>query len=324
MTGMPIQITNLSKSIRTGFLGKSKSILKDVNLDVEPGEVMGFIGLNGAGKSTTIMHLIGAIRPTSGTVHVFGTNPTSRVLKRHVGYLPELPRLPATATTQEILFLHARLLRMPHNDAVREINELLSVLDLDAIRDRKIMNFSKGLQQRVGLGIALLGKPELVILDEPMSGLDPYGRQMVRNIISDCKANGQAVFFSSHVLPDVAALCDRVTVVHEGSIIASGKRHDIFPPTGTKTYIKFNRPSSELAPKFPDAVQADLELNFSGNHLVARLSPNIDPLPIAVGLREQGFDSIEITSEELALEEHLLKLLSESGQKQGVGYKHGA
>jgi ABC-2 type transport system ATP-binding protein len=324
MTVMAIHIQNLCKSIRTGFLGKQKSILKDVNMDVEPGEVMGFIGLNGAGKSTTIMNLIGATRPTSGTVQVFGKPPASRELKRKIGYLPELPRLPESATTQEILSLHASLLGLQHHDANREIDEIVNSLDLESIRKRKVSDFSKGMQQRVGLGIALLGKPELLILDEPMSGLDPYGRQMVRNLISDCRADGRTVFFSSHVLPDVATLCDRITILHQGSVIVSGKQYDIFPPKETNTHIKFTRPNSDLTPKFPEAIKGDIQLELLGNRFLADLKPNLDALQIANNLRDQGFGGFEIASATRSLEEHLLELLSDSNQKQAAENQRGA
>jgi len=219
MSAVAIEIQKLSKRVPVGFWGKPKQLLFDVDLVVGAGRTIGFVGANGAGKSTTIKHIIGGARPTTGTVRVFGADPSSPLTRKRFGYMPELPYLPLTLTPTEMITLHAALYGV---DARAITEKWLARVHLLEFARAKIGTFSKGMQTRLSLALALLHDPELLILDEPMSGLDPVGRQLVRTILREQAEAGRTILFSSHVLSDVEALCDDVAVIDKGRMVFSG------------------------------------------------------------------------------------------------------
>ena len=222
-----ITAEKLSKSLRVGFWGRQKQILHDISFKVPKGSIVGFIGPNGAGKSTTIKLLLGAMKPSHGTLEVLGMPPGATRAKAKVGYLPEIQNLPRTLRPVELLQLHLRLSGSRHAGDEAYANQLFQKVDLTPLKDQPIKGFSKGQQQRVGLALALCHNPEVLIMDEPMSGLDPIGRRVVRDIITEQKALGKSIFFSSHVLPDVEALCDEIILIHQGRTLAQGPMEDI-------------------------------------------------------------------------------------------------
>jgi ABC-2 type transport system ATP-binding protein len=181
---------------------------------------VGFVGVNGAGKSTTLKHLIGGSRPTRGTVRVFGADPRAPTVRKRFGYMPEQPWLPPTLTPREMMRLHATLSGMSPSSP--RIDALLDAVGLAERATERVGTFSKGMQTRLTLALALLPEPELLILDEPMSGLDPVGRQLVRRILREQAQQGRTILFSSHVLSDVEALCSDVIVINAGKIVYSG------------------------------------------------------------------------------------------------------
>jgi len=196
--------------------------LESLDLRVERGEVFGLLGPNGAGKTTTVKLLLGLTRPTSGEGRLLGRPMGDREARRRTGYLPELFRYPAWLRAHEVLRLHCELAELPRRRWSGEIETALERVGLRTRGDDKVSGFSKGMQQRLGLGVALLGDPEIVILDEPTSALDPLGRDEVRGIIRDAGARGTTVILNSHLLGEVERLCDRVTIVHRGRAIAAG------------------------------------------------------------------------------------------------------
>lgn len=212
-----IKTGNLSKTFK-GKKGIKVDALKNLNLDVYRGEVFGFLGPNGAGKSTTIKLLMGLIYPTGGSFEINGIEGTSLEYKKVVGYLPENPSFYDYLTGEELLVFVGRTFGM--NDA--EISEgsgrLLKLLDLYDARKRPIRGYSKGMVQRLGLAQCLLHNPDIFILDEPMSGLDPLGRMLVRDIILDLKAKEKCVFMSTHILNDIESICDRVGIIVKGEL----------------------------------------------------------------------------------------------------------
>ncbi|MCC7070098.1 MAG: ABC transporter ATP-binding protein [Deltaproteobacteria bacterium] len=216
----PIVVEGVDKSIAVGFWGRKKKLLERVSFVVDAGRTVGFVGVNGAGKSTTIKHIIGCARPTAGTIRVLGGDPREAAVRRRFGYMPELPYLPPTLTTDEVLRLHAALCVL--RDPGRRIDELLELVGLAQRRRERVGTFSKGMQTRLTLALALLAEPELLILDEPMSGLDPVGRQLVRRILREQASAGRTILFSSHVLSDVEALCTDVVVIDAGTIVYTG------------------------------------------------------------------------------------------------------
>ncbi len=203
--------------------GRSDALI-DLTMEVGAGEVFGFLGPNGAGKTTAVKLLLGLARPTSGRGSVLGAPLGDRPARRRVGYLPELFRYQPWLRAREVVELHARL-RGDRTPLTSRAGETQRVLDIVGLSDRSndvVGTFSKGMQQRLGLAVALVGRPDLVVLDEPTSALDPVGRADVRSIIRDLRDAGTTVFLNSHLLTEVERVCDRVAIVDRGRVLASG------------------------------------------------------------------------------------------------------
>ena len=218
-----IQVEDLSKTYRIGFWRKSVEALRGVSFEVKDGDLFGFIGPNGAGKSTTIKILLGLLKQGSGRASLMGMPAGSPRSRKDVGFLPEQPYFYDYLTGREFLWFYGQLTGLSWTDLktrVKEVSELVS-LKPDAM-DRKLRTYSKGMLQRIGLAQALLSRPKMVILDEPMSGLDPMGRRDVRNLLKTLHAQGITVFYSSHVLSDVEAICTRLAMVVDGQIRRQG------------------------------------------------------------------------------------------------------
>ena len=196
--------------------------LAGLSMTVGRGEVFGFLGPNGAGKTTAVKLLLGLSRPTSGEAMVLGAPAGDRETRRQIGYLPELFRFQAWLTAREVLVLHGRLLGLARARQLAAADDALDTVGLAGRGDDKVGTFSKGMQQRLGLGVALLGEPALVILDEPTSALDPVGRHQVRAVIRGLRDRGATVFLNTHLLEEAEHVCDRVTVINKGRCLASG------------------------------------------------------------------------------------------------------
>jgi len=221
-------------AIRTRDLAKQYggvTALAGLTMTVPRGEVFGFLGPNGAGKTTSVKLLLGLARPSGGEGRVLGAPLGDRASRRRIGYLPELFRYQEWLSAREVLALHAALLDMPRGERGAAIAEALTLVGLAARGDDRVGTFSKGMQQRLGLGVALLGRPELVLLDEPTSALDPVGRHDVREIIRHLRARGVAVFLNSHLLGEVEQVCDRVAIVDHGRVIATGSLDELLGGT---------------------------------------------------------------------------------------------
>lgn len=221
-----IELSNLSKTFHVGFRRKRVDAVKNIDLKVKRGEIFGLIGPNGAGKTTTIKMLTGLIKPTSGSMKLMGFDGFDRKCSQKLGYLPEISYYYESLTACEILDFYAKLYGI-HHDREKRVNDWLEKVGLIHAKNKRLGQFSKGMLQRVGLAQALIGDPDLVILDEPQSGLDPLGRRDVAELILDCKKKGKTVFFSSHILPDVERLCDRVGVIRNGQMESVGSLSEL-------------------------------------------------------------------------------------------------
>ncbi len=217
-----IDIQNLRKVFRVGFWGRRVTAVDGISLDVRQGEIFGFLGPNGAGKTTTIKMLMGLIYPTSGTATLFGRSIGDPAAKAKVGFLPESPYFYDYLTGREFLRFYGHLFGMMGSRLNARVDELLDLVGMTYARDLQLRKFSKGMLQRVGIAQALINDPELVVLDEPMSGLDPIGRKEVRDLILRLKESGKTVMFSSHILHDAELLCDRVAMIMKGKLVACG------------------------------------------------------------------------------------------------------
>ena len=214
---LAIEIKDLDKTFK-GKKGTKVNALTGVSLSVESGDVFGFLGPNGAGKSTTIKTIMGLISPTSGKAFIMGNEAGSLAARRHVGYLPENPAFYEFLSAGEYLDFVGNVFGMDSGLLVRRKREVLELLELADAQKRPIRSYSKGMVQRLGLAQVLLHEPEIYILDEPMSGLDPIGRAQVKNIIIDLKSKGKCVFFSTHITADIESVCDRVGIIVKGEL----------------------------------------------------------------------------------------------------------
>jgi len=218
-----IEILDLEKTYMVGFWRKRpKRALQPLQLTVEEGEIFGFLGPNGAGKTTTLKILMGLVFPTAGTARILGRNWTDPEVKAQIGFLPEQPYFYDYLTAHELLDYYGQLSGIPAKDRKRRIDEVLSKVGLADVKGLQLRKFSKGMLQRVGIGQAILHDPKLVFFDEPMSGLDPLGRREVRDLMEQLKQAGKTVFFSTHILSDAEALCDRVAIIHKGELRGVG------------------------------------------------------------------------------------------------------
>jgi ABC-2 type transport system ATP-binding protein len=222
-----LSINDLKKTFDPGLFESKVEVLRGLNLEVAQGEIFGFLGPNGAGKTTTIKAVTGLIRPDSGSITVCGLPHDHADAKRRIGFMAENPYYYSHLTGREFLRFHADLLAMDSSRVAGRIDEVVELVSMTGAVDRHMRTFSKGMLQRMGLAQALLGEPELLILDEPMSGLDPVGRRDVRDIILAQKELGTTVFFSSHIIPDVETICDTVAIVVEGEVRATGAVRDL-------------------------------------------------------------------------------------------------
>jgi len=223
-----IEIQGLEKIYSLGFWHQRRKIaLHPLSLTVEDGEIFGFLGPNGAGKTTTLKLLMGLLSPTSGSARILDKEWTDPAIKQQIGFLPEQPYFYDYLTARELLDYYGQLSGVEAKGRIRKVDQMLNRVGLSASADVQLRKFSKGMLQRVGLAQAILHDPRVVFFDEPMSGLDPMGRREVRDLMEQLKNEGKTVFFSTHILSDAEALCDRVAIIHLGQLRKVGAVADL-------------------------------------------------------------------------------------------------
>ncbi|MFT6242430.1 MAG: ABC-2 type transport system ATP-binding protein [Akkermansiaceae bacterium] len=222
-----VEVKNLVKDFKGPFRGKQVHAVRDVSLQIAPGEVYGLIGPNGSGKSTTMKAVLGLVAPTSGSCAIFGRNSTKVDSRSEVGFLPENPYFYKHLTAAETVRFYGKLCGMRGRVLKERIEEMLELVGLQDARDRRLRGFSKGMLQRIGLAQALVQDPRLVILDEPTAGVDPKGSREIRDLILELKNRGITVFLCSHLLEQVQEICDRVGIIHEGVLVNEGRLDDL-------------------------------------------------------------------------------------------------
>lgn len=230
-----IKTEGLTKVFKVGFWGRRVTVLEGLNLEVRRGEVFGFLGPNGAGKTTTIKILMGLIYPTGGQATLFGRPIGDNQAKARLGFLPESPYFYDYLTAAEFLQFYGHLFSLRGALLEQRVTELLDLVGMSHARNLQLRKFSKGMLQRVGIAQALINDPELVVLDEPMSGLDPVGRKEIRDLILRLKESGKTIFFSSHILHDAELLCDRVAIILKGRMVACGLVSDLVGQSATQS-----------------------------------------------------------------------------------------
>ncbi|HEY8926463.1 MAG TPA: ABC transporter ATP-binding protein [Polyangia bacterium] len=238
-----LRAEDVRKTFRLGFFRKRVDAVRGISFTVERGEIFGFLGPNGAGKTTTLKMLMGLIFPTSGRVEALGRAVPDRAAKRRIGYLPETPYFYEYLTPEEFLDFAGALCDVPASARRRRADLLLGRVGLDHARGRPLRKFSKGMLQRIGIAQALMGDPDVVVLDEPMTGLDPLGRKDVRDLILELGREGKTVLYSTHILPDVEMTCDRVAIVVGGRLRSVGRLAALLSARVLSTEIVLRLPS---------------------------------------------------------------------------------
>lgn len=221
-----LRITDLTKSFKVGFIPKTIKALNGISLEVEKGEIFGLLGPNGAGKTTTIKCILSLIHPDSGKIELLGDPIPSHKAKSKIGFLSENPYVYDFLTGREYLQLSANLHNLSPAAGKNKTDELIAFFKLESAADRPLRGYSKGMLQKVGLAQALINDPEFLILDEPMSGLDPFGRKEVRDLLISLKGRGKTLLFSSHILADAELICDRVAIIVGGKLVTTGRLQD--------------------------------------------------------------------------------------------------
>ncbi|PWT88829.1 MAG: multidrug ABC transporter ATP-binding protein [Acidobacteria bacterium] len=217
-----LTISGVSKTFKTGFIPKKIVALENISLEVEQGEIFGLLGPNGAGKTTAIKCILSLIRPDSGTIELLGSPIPSSRAKSRIGFLSENPYVYDFLSGREYLRFSARLYGNDSATTEKRVNEMLALFHMEEAADRQLKKYSKGMLQRIGLAQALINNPDFLILDEPMSGLDPVGRKEVRDLMIDLKSKGHTILFSSHILSDAELICDRVAILVRGKLQMTG------------------------------------------------------------------------------------------------------
>jgi ABC-2 type transport system ATP-binding protein len=309
-----IQIDELSKDYRIGFWRKRPyRALDRLSLEVQPGEVFGFLGPNGAGKTTTLKLLMQLIFPTSGRAEILGRPVGDVRARQRIGYLPENPYFYDYLTAEELLQYFARLFGYSSADARKRTASLLERVGIGSERRRvQLRKYSKGMIQRVGIAQALLNDPEVIFLDEPMSGLDPLGRREVRSLILELRDRGRTVFFSSHILADAEALCSRVAVVAGGRLAASGRLTDMlaFKVRGWELVVADLK--SEVLTRLTPEVDKTTEI--SPGRYALELKPDINPEHVLSDVMATGATLVSLNPIRDTLEDFFVRRVTEVGE----------
>jgi len=307
-----IKIEELTKDYAIGFWRKRPyRALDRLSLAIEPGEVFGFLGPNGAGKTTTLKLLMQLIFPTSGRAEILGQPVGHVATRQRIGYLPENPYFYDYLTAEELLEYFAQLFGYGAADRKQRVAALLDKVGIGAERRLQLRKFSKGMVQRVGIAQALVNDPEVIFLDEPMSGLDPLGRREVRNLILQLRDQGRTVFFSSHILADAEALCSRVAVVAGGRLAASGRLSDIlaFEVRGWELVVAGVTPAM-LARLTPVAHRTT---EISAGRYALELSLDHPPERVLADVAAMGADLVSLNPIRDTLEDFFVRRVAEAG-----------
>lgn len=241
-----LEVKGLRKTFHIGFFRKRVDAVRGTSFSVKRGEIFGLLGPNGAGKTTTIKAVLRLIFPTAGEIRIFGRPADDREAARRVGYMPENPYVYQYLKPIEFLDLCGRLVGLPKRERLKRSEEMIDKVGLRHAVDRPIGKFSKGMMQRIGLAQALLHDPELLVLDEPMSGLDPIGRKEIRDLLLEQRERGKTLLFTSHILSDVELLCDRVVIMQQGEITSEGQVHDLLESAERRVEIRLSSASRAL------------------------------------------------------------------------------
>ncbi|MBL9020057.1 MAG: ABC transporter ATP-binding protein [Myxococcales bacterium] len=313
---MAIDVRDLTKTYRTPFARRKVEALRGVTFQVEKGHIFGFVGPNGAGKTTTIRTLMGLIRPTGGSATILGKQLPSRAARFQVGFLPEAPYFYDYLTVAELCDLAGRLFGIPAAVRKKRADELIERVGLSRARGQALKKYSKGMLQRAGLAQALMNDPELVVLDEPMSGLDPIGRKEVRDLILSLRDQGKTVFFSTHILSDVEAITDRVAIIVKGELREHGTPGELVSRTvlGTDVMIRIAEAADVTA-----LTDAGDRVRRKGDALSLTLPANADIDAWIAKAHAAGGKIVQVTPRHETLEDLFLRKVEDAKASPSPG-----
>ncbi len=300
-TDFPLVFRGVTKRYRTHFWQRPVTSLAELDLEVRRGEVLGLLGPNGAGKTTTIKLALGLIFPDGGQVRLMGLPAADPAARARVGFLPENPWFPDDLTGRELVEFAGRLHGLPAADRRRRATELLELVGLGEAADRAIRKYSKGMVQRAGMARALVADPAFVILDEPMSGLDPIGRREFRDLILSLRDRGVTVLFASHVLADAEMLCDRVAILRGGRLV---EVQELGALESRRRILGW-----EVEARGGGAVPGAEEVSRRGEERLLRFPPDTDAEGILAALRAAGARPVAIVPRRETLEDLFLRAL---------------
>lgn len=308
-----IEILGLEKTYMVGFWRKRpKRALHALHLTVEDGEIFGFLGPNGAGKTTTLKMLMGLVFPTSGSARILGHDWTDPEVKAQIGFLPEQPYFYDYLTAHELLNYYGQLSGVTGKDRQHRIEQVLARVGLSDIKGVQLRKYSKGMLQRIGIAQAILHDPKVVFFDEPMSGLDPLGRREVRDLMEQLKHDGKTVFFSTHILSDAEALCDRVAIIHKGELRGVGAVQDLTSTVHGKVEVIWQ------GTQVPSSIKAlGAECHVSGDRVRAVIDDGQQDAAIDA-LRRERLRLIAITPLRTSLETYFVEKLQHSQTTAGT------
>jgi len=310
-----LQLDNLKKTFKIGFRRKVVDAVRGVSLSVKPGEVFGFLGPNGAGKTTSIKTIMGLIRPTAGSASIFGRPVAYPDVRRRVGFLPEQPYFYDYLKPRELLRFMGSLQGLSGSTLDKQVDELIDMVGLGHARERTLRKFSKGMLQRAGIAQAFLGDPDLVILDEPLSGLDPIGRKEMKDILSSAKARGRTLFFSSHILSDIEMICDRVAIIDKGRIVRLGATRDLIEEGATEVEVDAVTDREDLS----DALGGLGRIAERADRLVRLTAPHADGPRLVAKLVELGAEVRSVHTRTATLEDVFIRAAGDGAPGDGKG-----
>jgi len=305
MADSVIKTISLSKVYKGELEHKPVTALVDLNLEVQRGEVYAFLGPNGAGKSTTIKLLTRLIFPSTGTITIQGKDIRDRNVLGRIGFMPEQPNLYGYLSGREFLDYVGAIFKMKRAARKKRADELLHLVGLEKGGDRAIRGYSRGMTQRLALAQALMNDPDLLILDEPMSNLDPIGRKDVRDIILNLKEQGKTIFFSSHILSDAEMIADRIGILNEGRLVQVGTMSELVDKQIVSTEVTFEIASEKLS----SIIQKDLTPVQQENRVMVRLSDESQLSELLESVSHSGGKIISVIPQRKSLEEYFIAQL---------------
>lgn len=311
MTMPAVRLQELTKDFTVGFWRpRPVRVLNRVTLDLEPGEVLGYLGPNGAGKTTTLKLLMQLIFPTSGSAEILGRPVGDVDVRRRIGFLPETPYFYDNLTAEELLTYFGTLFGFPVSDARRRTTALLDRVGVGKERRMPLRRFSKGMLQRVGIAQALINDPEVIFLDEPLSGLDPLGRRDIRHLLIALRDEGRTLFLSSHILSDAEMMCNRVAIVSGGRLVASGRIADLGLRVRGWELVVAGAPPARVDPQDP---RIRMVTRVADGRYVLELPADQPPEQIVMELAQSGAQIISLNPHHETLEEFFVAKVGRQG-----------